>query len=434
MANPRSGSFGGGNPYGNPTVDFVGALGDIGDTIGAYRQRGAVNDALNSATGPDGQIDFGSAMAGALKMGDLKTAAALGTMADRKFNEQKDTRDFGFRQSEAGRAQSNADRSFGLQERQFNEGVTRNERDFGLKQREFDARFNGEAVPAGFERAQVAGPYSEGAGDYEGQGPFVSQPGQRPVPGGEKDPAYIEAVAKAKLGGGALSDESVDQLADQLNAGDTSVLTNLGRGQQAAVDIRRIRQRAAEKNIEAGFSGKEQALKNAEYGGMKAGQRTLGNQEAKMTTASTELDGAIQQARGVIEKLPRTSFLPFNRLAQGYSTNTLNPDQAELYTRAQAIKNAYAAVMGRGASITTVNAQQHADELLNTAADPATFNRVLATMQQEADMAVNSPEKARALYRRRFGDSAIAPPATAPAAPTAPGGGTTKSGVNWKIL
>jgi hypothetical protein len=143
--NPRSGYSNGGNPYGNPTVDFVGALGNIGDKIGAYRQQGAVNDALSDATGEDGNIDFGAAMAGALRAGDLKTAAALGTMADRKFNEQKDTRDFGFRQSEAGRAQSNADRSFGLQERQFNEGVNRNERDFGLKQQEFNARFNGEA-------------------------------------------------------------------------------------------------------------------------------------------------------------------------------------------------------------------------------------------------------------------------------------------------
>jgi hypothetical protein len=256
----------------------------------------------------------------------------------------------------------------------------------------------------------------------------------RPIPGGEKDPTYIEEAAKAKLGGGALSDESVDQLADQLRHGDTSVLTNLGRGQQAAVDIRRIRQRAAEKNMEAGVTGADQAQTNAEFQGKKAGQRVLGTQEAKMSTAATELDGAIQQAQGLIEKLPRTSFLPFNRLAQGYSTNTLNPDQAELFTRAQAIKNAYAAVMGRGASITTVNAQQHADELLNTAADPATFNRVLATMKQEADMAVKSPQKVRELYRRQFGDSAIAPPATAPAAPTAPGGGTTKSGVNWKIL
>jgi hypothetical protein len=237
-------------------------------------------------------------------------------------------------------------------------------------------------------------------------------------------------VAKAKLGGGALSDESVDQLADQLRAGDTSVLTNLGRGQQAAVDIRRIRQRAAEKNMETGVTGADQAQRNAEFQGSKAGQRVLGTQEAKMGSAAFEAEGAIKQARGVIEKLPRTSFLPFNQLIQSYSRNTLNPDQAELYARTQAIINTYAAVMSRGANVTTDSSRNHAEALLNTAGDPATYNRVLDTMLQEIAMAKQSPEKMRAFYRRQMGDGAIAKPgqdqaaapAAAPAIPAPPAG------------
>jgi hypothetical protein len=117
--------------------------------------------------------------------------------------------------------------------------------------------------------------------------------------------------------------------------------------------------------------------------------------EAKMGSAAFEAEGAIKLARGVIEKLPRTSFLPFNQLIQGFSKKTLNPDQAELFARAQAIVNTYSAVMARGANITTDSSRHHAAELLNTAFDPPTFNRIMNTMLNEIEMAKHSPARMR---------------------------------------
>lgn len=153
---------------------------------------------------------------------------------------------------------------------------------------------------------------------------------------------------------------------------------------------------------ELGVSDEELATKRVEFEGRKAGQRTLGVMEARMGSAAIEAEGAIKQARGVIEKLPRTSFLPWNELLQLKDKKLLNPDQAELYARTQAIVNTYSAVMARGANITTDNSRHHAAELLNTAGDPATFNRVLDTMLQEIAMAKDSPLKMREFYRNMY--------------------------------
>src|SRR4029077_21050707 len=157
-------------------------------------------------------------------------------------------------------------------------------------------------------------------------------------------------------------------------------------------------------------------------------QRTLGTQEAKMGTAGFEARGAIQLGRDAIEHVPRTSFLPLNQLIQGFQKQTLSPEQAELFTRTQGIINAYAAVMARGANVTTDASRHRAEELLNTAADPAVYNRVLDTMNSEIEMAINAPDKMRDFYMKKYGAAAgtspIESPATAPAPriPVAPSG------------
>lgn len=186
-----------------------------------------------------------------------------------------------------------------------------------------------------------------------------------------------------------------------VRTGDQSRINSLGLTAEARQAVQR-EVHAVQKEL--GINDEELATKVVEFAGRKAGQRTLGVMEAKMGSAAIEAEGAIKQARGVIEKLPRTSFLPWNELRQKFDQKTLNPDQAELYARAQAIVNTYSAVMSRGANITTDSSRHHAAELLNTAADPATFNRVLDTMLQEIDMAKNSPLKMREFYKKMYGD------------------------------
>lgn len=201
---------------------------------------------------------------------------------------------------------------------------------------------------------------------------------------------------------GNIADEEAKAVASYyVNTGDPSRINALGLTSEARQAVQRQIRLTQQ---ELGISDHELANKVIEFKGRAAGARTLGVMEARMGSAAIEAEGAIGQARGVIERLDRTSFLPYNQLRQLYDQKRLNPDQAELYARTQAIVNTYSAVMARGANITTDSSRHHAAELLNTAGNAETYNRVLDTMLQEIEMAKKSPMKMREFYAKMYGD------------------------------
>ncbi len=237
---------------------------------------------------------------------------------------------------------------------------------------------SGEIVPLAFN------PRTGGFIDGRTQKPIEMEQGDRVVPAKQVP----------------VSPEDARNIASYtVTTGDFSRINGLGITSEARQEVQR---QIHEVQKELGISDAELGTKKIEWEGRKAGARTLGIMEARMGAAATEAEGAIKQARGIIEKLPRTSFLPFNQLLEKYSKNTLNPDQVELYGRAQAIVNTYAAVMSRGANVTTDSARGHAEALLNTAGNPETFNRMLDVMQQEINMAKDSPMRMRQFYRERY--------------------------------
>lgn len=206
---------------------------------------------------------------------------------------------------------------------------------------------------------------------------------------------------------GSFDEDTISSMADQYLAGDKSVMTNLGRGAQGAENIAALRKAIDVRGTAAGLTPAQRAAKLAEFQGFTAGQRSIGTMEAKMGTAAFEAEGAIKLARDVIDKVPRTGFLSFNQLIQGFQKQTLSPEQAELFTRTQGVVNTYAAVMNRGASITTDASRHRAEGLLNTATNPAVYNRVLDTMLSEINMAKGSPERMREHYRKQYGGKAV---------------------------
>ena len=247
----------------------------------------------------------------------------------------------------------------------------------------------------------------------------------------------------------APSPEDADALATYyVTTGDKSRLGGFGNNGDARVAINHA---IAKVQKDLGISDQELAQRAVDYEGRKTGARTLSVQEVKMGTAAMEAEGAIHLTRGLIERLPRTSFEPLNQLAQDFAKKTLNPDQTELYTRTQGVINAYAAVMARGANVTTDSARTRAEELLNTAGDPDTYNRTLDTMLSEINMAKASPERMRQFYRQQFGAKSVeddtsapmgtnGPPVTAPMNPsnrdvgrvyTTPKGPLKWTGTGW---
>ena len=241
-----------------------------------------------------------------------------------------------------------------------------------------------------------------------------------PQPLGATQTLYMPATGQVVAQGPNVSGASTFSPRDaRLNAlrslnGDYSWTTGLGRGAQRGENFKLVTGAIEDIGAERGLNDEQiadtLATANAEFQGRKASERTLGTMEARMGAAAFEAKGAIQLARGVIEKVPRTSFLPWNQLQQGFSKQTLNPDQAELFARTQGIINTYAAVMSRGANVTTDAARGRGEELFNTAVDAPVYNRVLDTITSEINMAINSPEQMREFYRNRFGNKALSQP------------------------
>ncbi len=218
-----------------------------------------------------------------------------------------------------------------------------------------------------------------------------------------------------------ISDEDAKAVAYRyLKTGDRTQLMGLG---YSGANRIKVNHYIAEGQKELGIPDEELGQRVAEFEGRKAGQRTLGTMEAKMGSAAFEVEGAINLARPIIDKVPRTSFLPLNQLIAKAQEKMLNPDQIELMQRLQAIKNTYAAVMARGSNVTTDAARARGDELLSDAYDKASLERVFNTMQSEIDMAKNSPERMRQFYRQKYGATAVAPEGGA--APAGGGGGFT---------
>ncbi len=237
-----------------------------------------------------------------------------------------------------------------------------------------------------------------------------------------------------------LSPNAIEMGGRQLAGGNLAALTNVGRGAQSGRDLAKLRNKAADVLINehqltpteaAEYLNKQEQRYKAEQSGQMAQSRSLGTMEARMGTAAFEAEGAIKLARGIIEKVDRTTVLPFNKLIELKDKNLLNPDQAELFTRTQGVVNAYAAVMSRGASVTTDASRHRAEELLNTASNPATYNRVLDTMQQEINMAKNAPEAMRDFYSVKYGHKSLGSP---PAATTPAASSDTPPPVKWRVL
>jgi len=215
--------------------------------------------------------------------------------------------------------------------------------------------------------------------------------------------AKVELKGSGKDGG--FTEDDAKGIAQRyVKSGDKTILQGLGQSGAAKIKVNRAIQKIMD---EEKISPEDMAQRTVEFEGRKAGSRTLGTMEARMGAAAMEAEGAIGLVRGVVERLPRTSFLPFNQLMEGYSRKTLNPDQAELAARAQAIVNTYSAVMSRGANVTTDSSRHHAAELLNTAYDPVTFNRVLDTMLNEINMAKGSPARMQQYYREHYGPKSV---------------------------
>jgi hypothetical protein len=220
---------------------------------------------------------------------------------------------------------------------------------------------------------------------------------------------------KATGSSDAMDDQTAGFLADRVLAGDTKALIGLGRGAQGAGNLARIQALVAQKAQERGLDPTDIQYNTAKAMGMGAEQRTVGTQNARMATASTEAQGAIELGRMASEGVPRTSFVPLNRAIQSVQAGTSDPNLKRFVAANNTIINTFARAINPNGSPTMAD-KDHAREILSTADGPEAYKAALDQLNQEIELAHQAPVKASGMLESiRQGRKAGAQPAPAAA-------------------
>lgn len=233
------------------------------------------------------------------------------------------------------------------------------------------------------------------------------------------------AQAKGAMDG-SLSPETLDMMTDQLLAGDPSPMQGLGYGNTGAANRAKLREALAKKAAEKGISGADQAAINAEYFGIKAGERTLGTRTANIEMAVNEADQFADLALDSSTKVPRGRWVPVNKAMLAWNSNSGDPNTRAFGAANNSFINAYATAVGKGTM--TVDAVQHARELLSTADGPEAYKAIIVQLKKEMAAAKASPGIVRKDMRNAItgGDGTHAPAAPTPGAYVwTPDGGLT---------
>lgn len=160
---------------------------------------------------------------------------------------------------------------------------------------------------------------------------------------------------------------------------------------------------------------------NIDFNAVKKATGTAATILGRVTTATGEMDAMVPIARDASAAVPRSDFVPFNKLQQMVRAGTSSPEQKRLYVATLSIMNQFDMLASRGGTDKDKRAALH--KALDTADGPEAYNAALDMMVTEGKVA-----KAGALGAIRAGTygldeqkAAIAAGVPAPAAtPTAP--------------
>lgn len=226
--------------------------------------------------------------------------------------------------------------------------------------------------------------------------------------------------------GALLDDDTTKALAEQYIAGDTSVMSNLGRGKQGAENIVKLRQEIVRQNQAKGGTGADLAASNAEYKGIQAGERALGTRTANVSMAVNEAQQFAGLALKASNDMPRGEFVPVNKALQSYQANTGDPKIRSFGAFNNSLINAYARAISPSGT-PTVSDKDHAREMLSTADSKEQYAAVVGAMQQEMAAAQKSPGSVRGEFRE-----AVAPKSAASGALPMPKAGDVQMGYRFK--
>jgi hypothetical protein len=195
-----------------------------------------------------------------------------------------------------------------------------------------------------------------------------------------------------------LSAAELNFMARQALRGDTSVFQNIGRGSQGSQNIRALRQEIQLEAKKQGIEPEQLAAINAEFQGLKAGERTLGTRTANIEMAVQEAQNMAPLALSASEKVDRTQFPKLNDLLIAAEKGTGGEDVVRLGVATNSLINIYARAISP-TGVPTVSDKDHARELLSAAWNKGQYKAGVSQLMQEMDAARKSPGQVRKSFR-----------------------------------
>ena len=115
-----------------------------------------------------------------------------------------------------------------------------------------------------------------------------------------------------------------------------------------------------------------------------AAARTAGNIGGKVQYAENEIKSLVPLVQQASAKVPRGSFVPFNKLKQYGESQISDPNLKELKSYLTSLSNAYDMLAARGGTDAAKRAENRAQ--FESADSPEALQRILQVMQKEAEI------------------------------------------------
>lgn len=211
----------------------------------------------------------------------------------------------------------------------------------------------------------------------------------------------LHQADQANKENGKFDDATLNMLADQALAGDKSVFTGLGRGNQGANNIAAVRQRINQKMIDKGMNGADIAAMNAQFMGQLAGARAVGTRGANVELAGSGFENIVPIAQAASAQVVRSGFLPFGKAEIMFDEQTNNTALSSFAAANNGLVNTYARAISP-TGVPTVEDKKHARKILSEAKSPDAYNAAVTTLQKEIQAEIQAPKHVREMQRQEI--------------------------------
>jgi hypothetical protein len=219
------------------------------------------------------------------------------------------------------------------------------------------------------------------------EGAFTIAPGEAP-----------KAISGAGVKDQPLDQATLDWLANRLNQGDSSAVTNLGfgsAGNRAAV-VKRAAELAGASTDAAGAAS-TQIGNQVGLGGLKQAGRTSGALGARIDTFAEEAKQTVPQALQASDAVPRGQWVPINTIEQMGEAAASNPALSRFQAANNALANTYAKAVNP-TGVPTDESRRAAFSILNMAKSPQAYGEAVHQLEREMMIVQNAIHKIGGQY------------------------------------